>query len=102
MGDLIEVASNLGVAVAMSVAFVFMTYQVFKWQREDARNREERDRETITRLSEIVSTNSKALLRNSEVMQEIAKEIGEIGEQIEEMKTDVQEIKLRQKQRDKE
>ena len=100
MSDLIEVASNLGVAVAMSVAFVFMTYQVFKWQREDSREREERDRETITHLSGVLSENSKALLKNSEVMERISQKVDVIDERIEEVQKDVAEIKHKQANRD--
>lgn len=102
MQEIVAMTIDYGVGVALAFGLAFILYKVFSWNREDARDREERDRETITRLSEIVSTNSKALLQNSEVMQEIAKEIGDIGDQIEEMKTDVQEIKIRQKNRDKE
>ena len=108
MGDIVDVLVNQGVAVAMCLAFVFMVFQVLKNQkddfealRQDNREREERDRDTITRLSGILSENSKALLKNSEVMQQISGKVDVIEERIEKVQEDVQEIKYRQVNKDR-
>ena len=108
MGDIVDVLVNQGVAVAMCLAFVFMVFQVLKNQkddfealRQDNREREERDRDTITRLSGILSENSKALLKNSEVMQQISGKVDIIEERIEKVQEDIQEIKIKQASRDK-
>ena len=98
MQEIVAMTIDYGVGVALAFGLAFILYKVFSWNREDARDREQRDRETITRLSEIVSTNSKALLQNAETMKEISKEISEIGDQIECVKEDVQTIKIRQEQ----
>ena len=98
MQEIVAMTIDYGVGVALAFGLAFILYKVFSWNREDARDREERDRETITRLSEIVSTNSKALLQNAETMKEISREISEIGDQIETVKEDVQTIKIRQEQ----
>ena len=108
MGDIVDVLVNQGVAVAMCLAFVFMVFQVLKNQkddfealRQDNREREERDRDTITRLSGILSENSKALLKNSEVMQQISGKVDIIEERIEKVQEDIKEIKIKQANRDK-
>lgn len=108
MGDIVDVLVNQGVAVAMCLAFVFMMFQVlknhkddFEAQRQDNKEREERDRDTITRLSGILSENSKALLKNSEVMQQISGKVDIIEERIEKVQEDIQEIKIKQASRDK-
>ena len=108
MGDIVDVLVNQGVAVAMCLAFVFMMFQVLKNQkddfealRQDNREREERDRDTITRLSGILSENSKALLKNSEVMQQISGKVDIIEERIEKVQEDIKEIKIKQANRDK-
>lgn len=98
MQEIVAMTIDYGVGVALAFGLAFILYKVFSWNREDARDREQRDRETITRLSEIVSTNSKALLQNAETMKEISREISEIGDQIETVKEDVQTIKIRQEQ----
>ena len=98
MQEIVAMTIDYGVGVALAFGLAFILYKVFSWNREDAREREERDRVTITRLSEIVSTNSKALLQNAETMKEISREISEIGDQIETVKEDVQTIKIRQEQ----
>lgn len=98
MQEIVAMTIDYGVGVALAFGLAFILYKVFSWNREDSRDREERDRETITRLSEIVSTNSKALLQNAETMKEISREISEIGDQIETVKEDVQTIKIRQEQ----
>ena len=69
--------------------------------KKNNKEREERDRDTITRLSGILSENSKALLKNSEVMQQISSKVDIIEERIEKVQEDVQEIKYRQVNRDK-
>lgn len=91
-----ELVSEFGIAVALCIAFVWMFYQVFKWQREDGLNREARDRETISKLSEIVNVNSQALLQNSQTMEKINGNIEGIALDVKDLQQDINEIKIRQ------
>ena len=108
MDGIIDIVVNQGIAVAMCVAFVLLIFQNIRSQREDFENqrqdnkeREERDRDTITPLSGILSKNREALLKNSEVIQQISGKVDVIEERIEKVQEDVQEIKYRQVNKDK-
>ena len=100
MEQFISLVGEFGLAVTLVLAFVAMFYKVFCWQREDSKEREARDRDTITRFSEIISTNSKALLQNSETMEKINGNIENISHDVHKLQDDVTEIKLRQQSRD--
>ena len=101
MEDWVNLISTVGFPIVAVMACAFFIFKV--WQNEQAQSerREERDRETITRLSGILSENSKALLKNSEVMEKISDKIDSIDEKVEEVKQDVNEIKIRQSQSNK-
>ena len=100
MEQMVAMLGEFGLAVCLVVTFVVMFWKMWNMQREDNNRREERDRETITHLSEIMSTNSRALLKNSETMEKINEKIDNIDSKLEDVKMDVQEIKLRQKAKD--
>lgn len=101
MEQFIQIVGDFGVAVSMCLGFAFFIYQVFKWNREDSKERELRDRETIQHFSEILATNSKALLLNSEVMDKINGNIEKIGQDVSKLQEDVTEIKIRQEEQHK-
>ena len=98
--SLIKLLLEFGLSATVCILCLVMFYKIFVSSREDALKREEADRETITRLSTIVATNSKALLENSEVMKEISGQIKSIDDKLTDVQEDVQEIKLRQKIKD--
>ena len=113
MDDVIKVITSLGVPVTFCLMLGWFVFQIWKAQREDeklreqaqredANKREEKDRETITRLSGILSENSKALLKNSEVMEKISEKIDNIDDKLDGVQKDVQEIKIRQKNNNEE
>lgn len=95
--SLIKLLLEFGLSATVCILCLVMFYKIFASSREDALKREAADRETITRLSTIVATNSKALLENSEVMKEISGQIKSIDDKLTDVQEDVQEIKLRQK-----
>lgn len=101
MEELIPTLMEFGLGATISLCCLFIFYKVFCSMREDNQVREERDRETITRLSEIVSTNSKALLENSQVMKEISNQIKSMDDKLEDVKEDVREIKIKQEARER-
>lgn len=98
--SLIKLLLEFGLSATVCILCLVMFYKIFTTSREDSLKREEADRETITRLSTIVATNSKALLENSEVMKEISGQIKSIDDKLTDVQEDVQEIKLRQKIKD--
>lgn len=98
--SLIKLLLEFGLSATVCILCLVMFYKIFVSSREDSLKREEADRETITRLSTIVATNSKALLENSEVMKEISGQIKSIDDKLTDVQEDVQEIKLRQKIRE--
>ena len=95
--SLIKLLLEFGLSATVCILCLVMFYKIFVSSREDGLQREAADRETITRLSNIVATNSKALLENSEVMKEISEQIRSIDDKLTDVQEDVQEIKLRQK-----
>ena len=95
--SLIKLLLEFGLSATVCILCLVMFYKIFVSAREDGLQREAADRETITRLSNIVATNSKALLENSEVMKEISGQIKSIDDKLTDVQEDVQEIKLRQK-----
>lgn len=98
--SLIKLLLEFGLSATVCILCLVMFYKIFTTSREDSLKREAADRETITRLSTIVATNSKALLENSEVMKEISGQIKSIDDKLTDVQEDVQEIKLRQKIKD--
>lgn len=98
--SLIQILLEFGLGATVCIICLIMFYKIFVSIREDSRAREAADRDTITRLSNIVATNSKALLENSEVMKEISEQIRGIDDKLTDVQEDVQEIKLRQKIKD--
>ena len=98
LGIAVEIIGTLGFPIALAIAMCWMFYKVFTWQREDAKEREGRDRETIERFSKIVSVNSQALLKNSEVMDKINSNIDGISEDVHKLQEDVTLIKVRQEE----
>lgn len=97
MENAVELIGSLGVPVTFCLMLGWFVYNIWKAQREDTNKREAQDRETITRLSGILSENSKALLKNSDVMEKISDKIDSIDGKLEGVQKDVQEIKIRQK-----
>ena len=92
----VQIISTLGFPI---VAVLGCAYFIFKvWQNEQAQmeRREKDNLETVTRLSSILSENSKALLKNSEVMEKISEKVDNIDTKLESVREDVQEIKYRQ------
>lgn len=100
MENVVELIGSLGVPVTFCIMLGWFVFQIWKAQREDNNKREVQDRETITRLSGILSENSKALLKNSEVMEKISDKIDSIDNKIDDVQKDVQEIKIRQKNKE--
>ena len=101
METMVQMIGDFGLAVSLCLGFAFFIYKIFQWNREDSKAREQQNLDTITRLSGILSENSRALLKNSEVMDKISEKIDNIDVKIEEVKTDVTEIKIRQQQNTK-
>ena len=113
MENAVELIGSLGVPVTFCLMLGWFVFQIWKAQREDeksrslahredANRREVQDRETITRLSNILSENSRALLKNSEVMEKISEKVDNIDSKLEDVQKDVQEIKIRQKNNNEE
>lgn len=100
MEDMITMLGEFGLAICLVVAFVGMFWKMWNLQREDGKEREVRDMEQITRLSGILSENSRALLKNSEVMEQISNRLDHVSEDVKQVQQDVNEIKIRQKERD--
>lgn len=100
MDNVVPMITELGLAVSLVVAFVWMFWKMWNLQREDSKEREIRDRETITHLSGIVSKNSEVMLKSVETMEKISEKVEHIDSKLEEVKTDVQEIKFKQANRD--
>lgn len=98
VGIVIDTISTLGFPIALTIACVWMFYKCYTWQREDNKEREVRDRETIERFSGIIAENSKALLKNSETMEIIANKLEDVSEDVKEMQKDIIEIKANQNQ----
>lgn len=101
LGIAVEIISTLGFPIALAIAMCWMFFKIFTWQREDSKDREQKDRETIEKFSQIVSVNSQALLKNSEVMEKINNNIDGISDDVHKLQEDVTEIKYRQINRDK-
>lgn len=96
VGIIIDTISTLGFPIALTIACVWMFYKCYTWQREDGKERELKDRETIERFSGIIAENSKALLKNSETMEIIANKLESVDEKINDLQKDVTEIKANQ------
>ena len=96
VGTVMELVSTLGFPIALAIGMAFMIYKVFCWSREDTKERESKDRETIEKFSGIISENSKALLKNSETMERIANKLEYVDGKINDIQTDVELIKERQ------
>ena len=101
MEEAINLIVQLGFPVAACLLLGYFIYCMWKANREDSQKREEKNMDTITHLSGILSKNSEALLKNSEVMEKISDKIDDIDKKIDEVKKDVQEIKVRQENKDK-
>ena len=97
VGTVMELVSTLGFPIALAIGMSFMLYKIFCWNREDTKEREFKDRETIERFSGIISENSRALLKNSETMERIANKLEDVDGKINDIQTDVELIKQRQK-----
>ena len=97
METMVQAIGELGLAIALVISFSFAFWKVFQYQREDTKEREAKDRETIERFSGIISENSKALLKNSETMERIANKLEDVDSKINDIQTDVELIKQRQK-----
>lgn len=94
----LEIISQVGFPITTALA---CSYFIFKIWNKEQDQMERRDRDTldiITRLSSILSENSKALLKNSEVMEKISEKVDAIDSKLEGVKEDVQEIKIKQEQ----
>lgn len=96
MEQIVSMIGEFGLAVSLVVAFVFMFWKMWNLQREDSKEREIRDRETITHLSGIVSKNSEVMLKSVETMEKINAKVEHIDTKLEGIQTDVQEIKFKQ------
>lgn len=97
VGIIIDTINTLGFPIALTIACVWMFYKCYTWQREDGKERELKDRETIERFSGIIAENSKALLKNSETMEIIANKLESVDEKINDLQKDVTEIKVNQR-----
>ena len=95
----VEIISTLGFPIALTIACVWFFYKIYTWQRDDAKERELRDRETIEKFSHIIATNSEALLENAQVMQQISSKLEDVDEKVDDIAKDVQEIKIKQTNR---
>lgn len=101
METMVQAIGEFGLSIALVITFVFAFWKVYVFQREDSKERERYDRETIQHFSEILATNSKALLLNSEVMDKINGNIEKIGHDVSKLQEDVTEIKIRQEEQHK-
>lgn len=91
-----EIISTLGFPIALSIAMGWMFFKIFTWQREDAKEREIKDRETLERFSGIISKNSDALLENAQVMKQISSKLEDVDNKVDMIARDIQEIKIKQ------
>ena len=96
METMVQAIGEFGLAIALVISFCFAFWKIFQYQREDTKEREVKDRETIERFSGIISENSKALLKNSETMERIANKLEDVDGKINDIQTDVELIKQRQ------
>ena len=97
METMVQAIGEFGLAIALVISFCFAFWKVFQYQREDSLKREEKNLETVSRLSGILSKNSEALLKNSEVMSQIAEKLESVDEKVNGLQKDVTEIKANQK-----
>lgn len=95
----VEIISTLGFPVALTIACVWMFYKCYTWMRDDAKERELRDREQIKEFSHIIATNSEALLENAKVMEKINANIEDVHDKVDEIAKDIEIIKDRQTNR---
>ena len=95
----VEIISTLGFPIALTIACVWFFYKIYTWQRDDAKERELRDRETIEKFSHIIATNSEALLENAKVMEKINTNIEDVHDKVDEIAKDIEIIKDRQTNR---
>ena len=100
VGIIIDTIGTLGFPIALTIACVWMFYKCYTWQREDNKEREVRDRETIERFSGIIAKNSEALVKNGEALQQVAEKLNDVDEKINDLQHDVQEIKIKQSNRE--
>lgn len=100
METMVQAIGEFGLSIALVITFVFGFWKIYTFQREDNLRREEKSLETVTRLSGILSENSKALLKNSEVMEKISEKIDNIDSKLETVQHDVTEIKANQNHKD--
>ena len=100
METMVQAIGEFGLSIALVISFCFAFWKVFQYQREDNLKREEKNLETVTRLSGILSKNSEALLKNSEVMEKISEKVDNIDAKLENVQHDVTEIKARQSNRE--
>ena len=96
IGVIVETISTLGFPIALTLACVWFFYKIYTWQRQDAKEREIKDRETIERFSGIIAKNSEALVKNGEALQQVAEKLNDVDEKINDLQHDVQEIKIKQ------
>lgn len=96
IGVIVETISTLGFPIALTLACVWFFYKIYTWQREDAKEREIKDRETIERFSGIIAKNSEALVKNGEALQQVADKLNDVDEKINNLQHDVNEIKIKQ------
>lgn len=96
IGVIVETISTLGFPIALTIACVWFFYKIYTWQREDAKERENKDRETIEKFSHIIATNSEALLKNGEALQKVAEKLNDVDDKISDLQRDVSEIKIKQ------
>ena len=92
-----QMISTVGFPIVAVMACSFFIFKV--WQNEQVQNerREKDNLETITRLSGILSENSKALLKNSETLEKISEKLTSVEEKIDDVQKDVTELKIRDK-----
>lgn len=96
-----QLISTLGFPIVTALACAYFIFKIWAKEQEQSERREKDNLETITRLSTILSENSKALLKNSDVMEKISGKIDAIDNKLENVKEDVQEIKYRQSNNNK-
>ena len=92
----VEIISTLGFPVALTIACVWFFYKIYTWQRDDMKERENKDRETIEKFSHIIATNSEALLKNGDALQKVAEKLNDVDDKISDLQKDVSEIKIKQ------
>ena len=93
---MVQAIGEFGLAIALVISFCFAFWKVFQYQREDAKERENKDRETIEKFSHIIATNSEALLKNGEALQKVAEKLNDVDDKISDLQRDVSEIKIKQ------